>query len=109
MASVESVPAYLLPGVPVVQPPHLEGDANLATEILPGPPSLVSVQQAGLPRKDHKKTMMSLSYLPTSDPGTTYGGHMVTAAAATTATTDVDGPLRKRARLDKGYVLMLLY
>ncbi|CCM02914.1 uncharacterized protein FIBRA_05028 [Fibroporia radiculosa] len=78
MASVESVPAYMLPGVPVVQPSHLEGDPSLATEILPGPPSLLSIQQAGLPRRDHRKTVSIFSYLPTSDPGTTYTGHMET-------------------------------
>ncbi|KAH9951481.1 hypothetical protein B0H21DRAFT_719147 [Amylocystis lapponica] len=99
MASVESVPAYMLPGVPVVQPPHLEGDPTLATEVLPGPPPLVSVQQAGLPRRDHKKSVTVLSYLPVSDPGTTYSGHMVTPMASTT---EIDGSRRKRARLDKG-------
>jgi hypothetical protein len=42
------VPVYMPPGVPVVQPPHLEGlsDLSLSTEILTGPPSLLSVQQA---------------------------------------------------------------
>ncbi|KAI0928212.1 hypothetical protein AcW1_005527 [Taiwanofungus camphoratus] len=99
MASVESIPVYMLPGVSVMQPPHLEGDPSLATEILPGPPPLQSVQQAGLPRRDHKKTVTMFSYLPSSDPGTTYTGHMATPLASTT---DVDGPRRKRARLDKG-------
>ncbi|CAL1703942.1 unnamed protein product [Somion occarium] len=98
MTSVEGVPACLLTTVPVVQPPHLEGDPSLATEILPGPPSLQSIQQ-GLARKDHKKLGPAFSYLPVSDPGTTYGGHMVTPM--TTAPNEVDGPRRKRARLDK--------
>ncbi|KAI0362764.1 hypothetical protein OH77DRAFT_1389108 [Trametes cingulata] len=100
MASVQSVPAYLHPGVPVSQPPHLEGDPSLATEILPGPPPLDSIQQVGVPRKDHKKTTVAFSYLPASDPGTTYASHF--ASALPVASTDMDGTRRKRARLDKG-------
>lgn len=99
MASVESVPAYMLPGVPIVQPSHLEGDPSLATEILPGPPSLLSVQQSGLPKKDHRKTVAAYSYLPASDPGTTYTGHTVSPVVSTT---EVEGPRRKRARMEKG-------
>ena len=101
MTSIDSVPAFLLAGVPVLQPPHLEGDPSLATEILPGPPPLLSIQQGSIQRKDHKKPAPSYSYLPVSDPGTTYGGHMVNPMAAT-STAEVDGPRRKRARLDKG-------
>lgn len=63
----------------------------------------MSVKQVGLPRKDHKKSLQSLSYLPVSDPGTTYGANTVSTMAAA-ATTEVDGPRRKRARLDKGCV-----
>ncbi|EMD38685.1 hypothetical protein CERSUDRAFT_113863 [Gelatoporia subvermispora B] len=100
MASVDSVPAYMLPGVPVVQPPHLEGDPSLATEILPGPPPLLSIQQPGFARKDHRKQPTVVSYLPVSDPGTTYQGHMVSAIVPPTS--DVDGPRRKRSRIDKG-------
>ncbi|KAI0781240.1 hypothetical protein BD413DRAFT_24898 [Trametes elegans] len=100
MASVESVPAYLRPGVLVSQPSHLEGDPSLATEILPGPPPLGSIHQAGVPRKDHKKTAISYSYLPISDPGTTYPSHIMSSIPA--ASTDLDGTRRKRARLDKG-------
>lgn len=82
MASVESLPVYLHPGVSVSQPPHLEGDPSLATEILPGPPPLGSIQQVGLPRKDHKKTSLALSYLPASDPGTTYPNHLASILPA---------------------------
>ncbi|KAG6841200.1 hypothetical protein C0991_000862 [Blastosporella zonata] len=70
-----SVPAYMLPGVPVFQPTHLEGDSSLATEILPGPPSLVSTQQSML-KKDPKKPPTAFSYLPPADPGSTYSGIM---------------------------------
>ncbi|KAI1790739.1 hypothetical protein LXA43DRAFT_1014785 [Ganoderma leucocontextum] len=101
MASVESIPAYLQPGVSVSQPPHLEGDPSLATEILPGPPSLASIQQAGLPRKDHKKAVVSFSYLPSADPGTTYTTHFAMNPLSA-APVDMDGTRRKRARLDKG-------
>lgn len=75
MASTTSIPVYLLAGVPVQQPPHLEGDASLATEILPGPPSLVSAQQSVL-KRDPRKPSTAYSYLPPSDPGSTYSGIM---------------------------------
>ncbi|KAJ7445824.1 hypothetical protein B0H11DRAFT_404215 [Mycena galericulata] len=71
MAATSSMPAYLLPGVPIHQPSHLEGDASLATEILPGPPSLLSVQQA-TQKRDLKKPVYS--YLHPTDPGSTYSG-----------------------------------
>ncbi|KAG9318315.1 hypothetical protein JVU11DRAFT_400 [Chiua virens] len=99
MTSMAEVPAYLLQGVPVLQPPHLEGlsDPSLSTEILPGPPSLLSVQQAAQ-KRDPKKPSAFVSYLPTSDPGTTYSGLMTSALSVP----EVDGPRRKRARVDKG-------
>ncbi|KAL0071640.1 hypothetical protein AAF712_001497 [Marasmius tenuissimus] len=75
MSSTASLPAYLLPGVPVLQPPHLEGDASFATEILPGPPPIASVQSSIL-KRDPKKPATMYSYLPASDPGTTYSGIM---------------------------------
>ena len=102
MASVESIPAFMQPGVPVSQPPHLEGDPSLATEILPGPPTLASIQQAGIPKKDHKKPTVTYSYLPATDPGTTYTAHFASSVSAAPA--DMDGTRRKRARLDKGCV-----
>lgn len=100
MASVVSVPAYMLPGVPVAQPPHLEGDPSLATEILPGPPSLASVQQV-TNKRDPKKPGSYVSYLPTSDPGSTYGGLAVGTPLSTAGSEE---PRRKRARTDKGCV-----
>ena len=103
MASVEGLPACLFAAPTVIQPPHLEGDPALATEILPGPPPLASVQQLAHPKKDHKKATVALSYLPTSDPGTTYGANAVSSMATAA---EVDGPRRKRARLEKGYVVL---
>lgn len=90
------MPAYLLPGVPVVQPPHLEGDATLATEILPGPPSAATVQHLAL-KRDPKKPSMAYSYLPPSDPGSTYSGIM----HGTLIGLDPEGARSKRAK-DKG-------
>ena len=97
-ASAASVPAYLLPGVQVIQPPNLEGDATLATEILPGPPSITSIRQ---PKKidARKPHTIPLSYLPLSDPGTTYTG----LAGGIMPLQDT-GSRRKRARVDRGYV-----
>ena len=108
MASVEGVPAFLHSGVSVSQPPHLEGDPSLATEILPGPPSLAALQQAVIQKKDHKKGSVTYSYLPASDPGTTYTTHFALGSMSA-APTDMDGTRRKRARLDKGYVLSLSF
>ncbi|KAG5637860.1 hypothetical protein H0H81_002899 [Sphagnurus paluster] len=75
MASTASMPVYMSSGVPVFQPPHLEGDPSLATEILPGPPSVVSAQQSLL-KRDPRKPSTVFSYLPPSDPGSTYSGIM---------------------------------
>ncbi|KAH7906485.1 hypothetical protein BJ138DRAFT_1162539 [Hygrophoropsis aurantiaca] len=99
MASMAEAPVYMLPGAPVLQPPHLEGlsDPSLSTEILPGPPSLLSIQQAGH-KRDPRKPGAYVSYLPASDPGSTYSGLM----AASLSGSDADGPRRKRARVDKG-------
>jgi hypothetical protein len=99
------VPAYMLQGVPVLQPPHLEGlsDSSLSTEILPGPPSLLSIQQAAH-KRDPKKPSGFVSYLPTSDPGSTYSGLMTASLGGS----EVDGPRRKRVRVDKGYVRLSL-
>lgn len=105
MASVEGIPACLFAAPTVTHPPHLEGDPALATEILPGPPPLASIQQPAQSKKDHKKASLALSYLPTSDPGTTYGANTVSSMAAAA---EVDGPRRKRARLEKGCVVLFL-
>ncbi|TFY55597.1 hypothetical protein EVG20_g9263 [Dentipellis fragilis] len=105
MASVASVPAYMLPGAQVVQQPRSNldtGDPSLATEILPGPPSLFSVQQAAVKRDPRKPTPL-LTYLPQHDPGTTYSGISTgPLVGSLEANPEVDGPRRKRARVDKG-------
>jgi hypothetical protein len=101
MASTASLPAYLLQGVTIHQPTHLEGDPALATEILPGPPSLVSAQQAAQ-KRDPRKPSTLYSYLPLSDPGSTYSGLM----HGTLIGQDLEGPRNKRSRVDKGYVFV---
>ncbi|KAF7974049.1 hypothetical protein HWV62_24019 [Athelia sp. TMB] len=103
MTTLAGAPAYTLPGVPVVHPSHLEtGDASLATEVLPGPPPLLSVQQSAA-KRDPKKPGVLFSYLPATDPGSTYSGNM--AGTSTLGAPDADGPRRKRARVDKGSAL----
>jgi len=97
MTSVET--SFLQAAVPILQPSHLEGDPTLATEILPGPPSLLSVQQSAV-RKDTKKPSFALSYLPTSDPGSTYSV-LGLAHTPTVVSMGVDGPRRKRPRTSK--------
>ncbi|KAH8117160.1 hypothetical protein DFH11DRAFT_1573457 [Phellopilus nigrolimitatus] len=98
MASASTVPACLFSVVNIVHPSHLEGDSTLATEILPGPPSLESLHRP--PKKiDPKKPMPLVSYLPLSDPGTTYTG---LAGGMAALTMEEGGPRHKRARLDKG-------
>ncbi|KAF9646855.1 hypothetical protein BDM02DRAFT_2882724 [Thelephora ganbajun] len=99
MTSVETVSPFLQATVPILQPSHLEGDPTLATEILPGPPSLLSVQQSAV-RKDTKKPSFTLSYLPTSDPGSTYSV-LGLAHTPTVVSMGVDGPRRKRPRTSK--------
>ncbi|ESK88417.1 clr6 histone deacetylase associated phd protein-2 cph2 [Moniliophthora roreri MCA 2997] len=96
MSSTASLPAYLLPGVPVCQPSYLDGDPSFATEILPGPPPVASIQQT-IVKRDPKKPATVFSYLPATDPGTTYSGLM----HGTLSAQDTNGP-RKRARVDKG-------
>ena len=107
MTSVETVPSFLQAAVPILQPSHLEGDPTLATEILPGPPSLLSVQQSAV-RKDTKKPSFALSYLPTSDPGSTYSV-LGLAHTPTVVSMGVDGPRRKRPRTTKVCVLLSLH
>ncbi|KAL4065433.1 hypothetical protein J3A83DRAFT_4266976 [Scleroderma citrinum] len=99
MTSMAEVPPFLLAGVPVLQPPHLEGlsDPTLSTEILPGPPALADIQNPVVHKRDPKKSVF-VSYLPPSDPGSTYSG----LVAGPLTGPEIDGPRRKRARIDKG-------
>ncbi|KAK0210452.1 hypothetical protein DFS33DRAFT_1293248 [Desarmillaria ectypa] len=97
MASTASISAYVLPpGVPVCQPPHLEGDASLATEILPGPPPLGHTQQ---PATAKKSSTMYSSLWP-DDPGTTYSG-IVHGTLIGQESMDI---LKTRVRVDKSAV-----
>jgi hypothetical protein len=92
-----SMPVYMMPGVTVHQPAHLEGDATLATEILPGPPSLVSAQQS-MHKRDPRKPSAVFSYLPPSDPGSTYSGLM----HGTLVGHEPEGARAKRSGVNKG-------
>ena len=107
MTSVASIPVYMLPGEPALQPPRsaLEtGDPNLATEVLPAPPTLSSVLQAS-GKRDPRKPAPAMSYLPQHDPGTTYAGVLTgPIIGSLESVPEVDGPRRKRVRLDKGCV-----
>ncbi|KAG5221510.1 clr6 histone deacetylase associated phd protein-2 cph [Salix suchowensis] len=76
--------------------PHLDGDSSLATEILPGPPSITSVQQAAL-KRDTKKPV---SYLPPLDPNSTYSALLAVTPAASIP--QMDGPRTKRMRAERG-------
>ncbi|KAH8829646.1 hypothetical protein DL96DRAFT_1598969 [Flagelloscypha sp. PMI_526] len=65
MASTSSIPACLTATAPVLGHPGLESDVTLSTEVLPGPPPLLS-------KRDLKKPVYS--YVPSTDPGTSYCG-----------------------------------
>ncbi|THH15887.1 hypothetical protein EW146_g4662 [Bondarzewia mesenterica] len=97
----------MLPGAPVQPQPHSStttdsGDPTLATEILPGPPSIASVQQVAT-KRDPRKPGPIVSFLPQHDPGTTYTGFVTgPVVGSLERTLEVEGPRRKRARVDKG-------
>ncbi len=103
MATTAGLPVYMLPGVPIHQPAHLEGDPSLATEILPGPPSLLSAQQSAQ-KRDPRKPSIAYSYLPPKDPGSTYSGIM----HGTLVGQEIDGPPAKRSRIDRRYAPLFL-
>src|SRR6266404_2233240 len=111
MTSVASIPVYMLPGAPALQPPRTAldtGDPNLATEVLPAPPTLSSVLQAS-GKRDPRKPVPTMTYLPQHDPGTTYAGVLTgPIIGSLESIPEVDGPRRKRVRLDKGYALKYL-
>lgn len=102
-ASSSTQIASLLEPIEAIQPLDLEtDDPHLATVILPAPPPLSSVIAQ---RKDyHSKRPLNLfSYLPASDPGTTYTGLM--GGLGLNLVPEDEGRLRKRARIDKRYVI----
>jgi hypothetical protein len=92
---------YMSPGVSIRgATAHLAkglSDPSLSTEILSGPSSPLSVQQAAH-KRDPKKPGAFVSYLPVSDPGSTYSGLMGSAFSGS----DAEGQRRKCARVDKG-------
>lgn len=96
-------PAYLLAPVIAVHPPDLEtDDPSLATEVLPAPPPLASI--TGQRRDTHlRRPTQVFSYLPASDPGTTYSGLM--GGLGLVLVPEEESRLRKRARTDKRYIL----
>lgn len=109
--STNSASTFVLPKVRILQQPRAgldSGDPSLATEILPGPPSVASVRQATA-RRDTRKPAPPVSFLPQHDPGTSYGGMVyspVTGVGTLEANSEVDGPRRKRARVEKACVIM---
>jgi len=67
------------------------------------------VQQATA-RRDLKKPSPIISYLPQYDPGSTYSGLMTgPIVGSLEENPEVEGPRRKRARMDKGCVPIRLY
>ncbi|KZV60897.1 hypothetical protein PENSPDRAFT_321742 [Peniophora sp. CONT] len=105
-----AVPAYSLPGVPPLPQPKAAvgesgADLTLATEILPAPPSVASVESPAPVKRDPRKPAPIISYLPSHDPGTTYstpfGVTPVPAASLEGGNGELEGRRRKRARVDK--------
>lgn len=94
----------LLAPAPILQAPiALEGtDSTLATEILPPPPPISYFQPPPTKHKGELKRPLP-SFLPSKDPGSTYGNSFSGAAAAAAPGTDEKGR-RKRAKIDKTYV-----
>ncbi|GJJ12447.1 hypothetical protein Clacol_006689 [Clathrus columnatus] len=91
--------AYLFEPIAVVQPPELEtDDPSLATVVLPAPPPLNSQ------RRDYRRPQNIFSYLPASDPGTTYSGLMGGLGLTLIPPEDEGGRLRKRQRTDRNFV-----
>lgn len=98
--------AYLLAPVTAIHPPDLEtDDSSLATEVLPAPPPLTSITSQR--RDSHvKRPTQVFSYLPASDPGSTYSGLM--GGLGLSLVPEDEGRLRKRARVDKSSVSLSL-
>ena len=90
-------------------PVHIEGsDFSLATEILPAPPPLTFIRLPMNRRPGDLAKRPLPSFIPTSDPGSTYATHSTqTPMVTTTAGAPDDQGRRKRARIDKLYVVNL--
>lgn len=101
-SSSATASACLFEPVTVVQPSELEtDDPSLATVVLPAPPPLLSQ------RRDYRRPQNIFSYLPASDPGTTYSGLMGGLGLTLIPQEDdipEGGRLRKRQRTDRKYV-----
>ncbi|KIJ29854.1 hypothetical protein M422DRAFT_268631 [Sphaerobolus stellatus SS14] len=105
-SSLSAQKAYLLEPITVIQPPDLEtDDPSLATVILPAPPPLTSISSNR--KESHVKRQNLISYLPASDPGTTYSG-LMGGLSLNLAPSEEEGRLRKRARTERRYVTALL-
>lgn len=100
------------PFPPPLNPPvHIDNmDQSLATEVLPPPPPIAFIKLPLNKRPGDLKRPLP-SFLPSSDPGTTYSTHgfspAVVGGGPTTGGPDDKGR-RKRARTDKGYAPTLL-
>ena len=100
MAST-SVPSCLFATLPVVHSAHF--DSDLSTEVLAAPPSIEAVRKLAK-KNEPKKLIPPASYLPLSEPGTTYTG---LAGGLAALALEESGHRQKRARLDKGFVFFL--
>lgn len=87
---------FRMPSVLLEEPVAMSSD-DLATEILPAPPSLNSLPPVNFKKDSHqKKVIVYPQFLPSCDPGSTYtGGSGVMSGIET------DTRRRKRPRLDK--------
>lgn len=102
-SSSSTASACLFEPIAVSQPPELEtDDPTLATVVLPAPPPLNSQRRD----RDYKRPQNIFSYLPASDPGTTYSGLMGGLGLTLIPPEDdlhEGGRLRKRQRTDRSF------
>lgn len=91
----------------LIAPVHIEGsDPSLATEVLPPPPPIAFIRLPMNKRPGDLSKRPLPSFIPSSDPGTTYATHTVATpmVISTSSAAEDQGSRRKRARLDKPYV-----
>ncbi|KAF8326348.1 uncharacterized protein EI90DRAFT_1942623 [Cantharellus anzutake] len=92
------------PYAPILSAPvNIEGtDLSLATEILPAPPPVAFIRLPMNRRPGDLAKRPLPSFIPTSDPGSTYATHSAPTPMVTTTTgVSDDQGRRKRARLEK--------